>query len=66
VQAVLRRAPIPVVGRISQDSLHLDVIGLEESDVEAVAESVAWALEQIADGDAQTGADAEVDGVTGS
>jgi len=66
LDAVLRRAPIPVVGRISQDSLHLDVIGLEESDVEAVAESVAWALEQIADGDAQTGADAEVDGVTGS
>ena len=44
----LRRAPVPVVARISQDSLHLDVIALEEAEVEAVADSVAWAIDRLA------------------
>ena len=43
----LRRAPVPVVARVSQDSLHLDVLALDEEDVEAVAESVAWAAERL-------------------
>jgi len=43
----LRRAPLPVVARISEDSLHLDVIALSEGDVEAVAESVAWAVDRL-------------------
>jgi len=40
----LRRAPLPVVARVAQDSLHLDVIALDGTDLEAVAESVAWAM----------------------
>jgi hypothetical protein len=36
-----------VVARVSQDSLHLDVIALEEDEVEAVAESVAWAIGRL-------------------
>jgi L-seryl-tRNA(Ser) seleniumtransferase len=43
----LRRAPVPVVSRISEDSLRLDVISLEEKDLEAVAESIAWAIDQV-------------------
>jgi len=43
----LRRAPLPVVARVSQDSLHLDVMALDERDVEAVAESVAWAVARL-------------------
>ncbi len=42
-EAELRQAPLPVVARLAQDSLHLDVVALDEKDVEAVAESVAWA-----------------------
>jgi L-seryl-tRNA(Ser) seleniumtransferase len=44
LDAELRRASLPVVARVAQDSLLLDVIALDERDVEAVAESVAWAL----------------------
>jgi L-seryl-tRNA(Ser) seleniumtransferase len=47
LEAVLRRAPIPVVARVSQDSLHLDVLALDERDIDAVAESVAWAIERV-------------------
>lgn len=43
----LRRAPVPVVARVSQDSLHLDVLALDDDDVETVAESVAWAAERL-------------------
>jgi L-seryl-tRNA(Ser) seleniumtransferase len=43
----LRRAPIPVVARVSQDCVHLDVLALDEGDIEAVAESVAWAAERV-------------------
>jgi L-seryl-tRNA(Ser) seleniumtransferase len=46
----LRRAPLPVIGRIAQDSLHLDVMALDENDLEAVAESVAWAIERLITG----------------
>jgi L-seryl-tRNA(Ser) seleniumtransferase len=44
LEAALRRAPVPVVARVSQDSLHLDVLALDEADVETVAASVAWAV----------------------
>jgi L-seryl-tRNA(Ser) seleniumtransferase len=47
LEAALRRAPVPVVARVSQDSLHLDVSALDERDVDAVAESVAWAIERV-------------------
>ena len=47
LEAGLRRAPIPVVARVSQDSLHLDVRALDEGDIEAAAESVAWAMERV-------------------
>jgi len=47
LEAELRRAPLPVVARVAQDSLHLDVIALDEKDVEAIAASVAWAIAQI-------------------
>jgi L-seryl-tRNA(Ser) seleniumtransferase len=47
LDAELRKAPVPVVARISQDSLHLDVISLEETDVEVVAGSVAWAIDRL-------------------
>jgi L-seryl-tRNA(Ser) seleniumtransferase len=47
LEGLLRRAPIPVVARVSQDSLHLDVLALAENEVEAAAESVAWALQRL-------------------
>ena len=47
LNTALRLAPLPVVGRIAEDSLRLDVIALDESEVEAVAESVAWAMERL-------------------
>ena len=47
LEAALRHAPIPVVARVSQDSVHLDVVALDERDVEAVAESAAWAIERV-------------------
>jgi L-seryl-tRNA(Ser) seleniumtransferase len=47
LDAELRRAPLPVVARISEDSLHLDVMAMDESDLEGVAESVAWAITRL-------------------
>jgi L-seryl-tRNA(Ser) seleniumtransferase len=47
LDAELRRAPLPVVARVAQDSLHLDVMALDEGDLEAVAESVAWSIERV-------------------
>lgn len=47
VEAALRRAPVPVVARLSQDSLLLDVLALEEDEVEEVAASVVWALTSL-------------------
>jgi L-seryl-tRNA(Ser) seleniumtransferase len=40
----LRRAPLPVVGRVSQDALYLDALTLELGDVRLVAECLAWAF----------------------
>jgi L-seryl-tRNA(Ser) seleniumtransferase len=47
LESALRRAPVPVIARVSQDSLHLDVLALDERDLEAVAETVAWAIDQV-------------------
>ena len=47
LDAELRRAPLPVVARVAQDSLHLDVMALEEADLRAVAGSVVWAIERV-------------------
>ncbi len=43
----LRKAPFPVVARVAQDSLLLDVMALDEDELEAVAESVAWAIGRL-------------------
>jgi L-seryl-tRNA(Ser) seleniumtransferase len=56
LDAELRRAPVPVLARVSDDSLHLDVIALEETDLETVAESVAWAIDRLVAGVAGAGA----------
>ncbi len=48
IENALRRAPVPVVARVSQDSLHLDVLALDERDLEGVADSVAWAIDRVA------------------
>lgn len=50
LDAELRRAPLPVVARVAQDSLHLDVIALEGNDVDAVAGSIACAIERVISG----------------
>lgn len=55
LDAELRRAPVPVVARISEDSLRLDVINMEEKDIEAVAESIAWAIDRVAGGSPKPG-----------
>ncbi len=47
LDAELRRAPLPVVARVAQDCLHLDVIALDERDIDAVAESLAWAIDRV-------------------
>jgi L-seryl-tRNA(Ser) seleniumtransferase len=47
LESTLRRAPLPVIARVSQDSLHLDVLALDESHLEAVADSVAWAIDRV-------------------
>jgi L-seryl-tRNA(Ser) seleniumtransferase len=46
-EAQLRGAPVPVVARVSQDCLYLDVLALDEADIEDVAESMAWAAERL-------------------
>ena len=48
LEAALREAPLPVVARVAQDSLHLDVLALEPEELPLVAESVVWALAHIA------------------
>ena len=40
----LRRAPLPVVARVAQDAVYLDVLTLERDELPLVAEAVAWAL----------------------
>ena len=51
LEAALRSAPLPVVARVAQDSLHLDVLALEPEELPLVAESVVWALAHAADSD---------------
>lgn len=53
LEAELRRAPTPVVTRVAQDSLYLDVLALDSAEVQAVAESMAWAVARL------TGTEAE-------
>jgi len=47
LEAQLRRAPVPVIARVAQDSVFLDVLALDPDDVETVADSIAWAVEQV-------------------
>jgi L-seryl-tRNA(Ser) seleniumtransferase len=55
LEAALRRAPTPVVARVAQDSIYLDVLALGDDEIELVAESLSWAAAQTvgAIGDAQ-------------
>jgi L-seryl-tRNA(Ser) seleniumtransferase len=46
IEEELRRAPVPVVARVFQDSLHLDVLALEEDEIPLVADSVAWVAQR--------------------
>lgn len=50
LEAELRRAPVPVIARVSQDSVHLDVLALDHEDIDAVATSVVWALARVTAG----------------
>ncbi len=43
----LRRAPVPVIGRVAQDVLLLDVLTLEGDQLHVIAESLAWALAEL-------------------
>jgi L-seryl-tRNA(Ser) seleniumtransferase len=47
LEAELRRAPVPVIARISQDCLYLDVHALDDTEVEEAADSVAWAAARL-------------------
>jgi L-seryl-tRNA(Ser) seleniumtransferase len=47
LESALRRASVPVIARVSRDSLHLDVLALDERELESVADSVAWAIAQV-------------------
>jgi len=46
LEAALRRAPIPLIGRVTQDELLLDVLALDEEELEEVANTLVWALRQ--------------------
>ena len=43
--AALRASPLPLVGRVADEHLLLDVLALEEEEFPEVAATVAWALE---------------------
>jgi L-seryl-tRNA(Ser) seleniumtransferase len=45
--AALRAAPLPVVGRVTDEHLLLDVLALEDAELSAVAATVAGALESL-------------------
>ena len=44
LEAALRAAPLPVVGRVTQDALQLDVLALDPDELPLVADTVARAL----------------------
>ena len=46
LEAALRRAPVPVIARVAQDSIYLDVLALAEDELELVADSLDWAAGQ--------------------
>jgi L-seryl-tRNA(Ser) seleniumtransferase len=48
LEAELRRAPVPVIARVSEDCLYLDVHALDEAEVDEAADSVAWAAARLA------------------
>jgi L-seryl-tRNA(Ser) seleniumtransferase len=48
LEAELREAPLPVVGRVTQDALYLDVLALSTEELPLVADSVVWALQRVA------------------
>ncbi len=48
LETALRAAPVPIVGRVAQDAVVLDVLALDEADLSEVADGVVWALGQAA------------------
>ncbi|HEY3308195.1 MAG TPA: L-seryl-tRNA(Sec) selenium transferase [Desulfuromonadaceae bacterium] len=50
IEAALRRAPVPVVGRIQRDRFLLDVRTILERDLTALSESLAWAMNYLIKG----------------
>ena len=46
LEAALRRAPLPVIARVAQDSIYLDVLALAEDEIDLVADSLDWAAGQ--------------------
>ena len=46
LEAALRRAPLPVIARVAQDSIYLDVLALAEDEVDLVADGLDWAAGQ--------------------
>jgi len=53
--AELRRAPLPVIARVSKAALHLDVAALRPEELELVADAVAWALSRVGREDIEPG-----------
>lgn len=50
VEQVLRKARVPVVGRIHRERFLLDVRTILDSDLPALSESLVWAAEQLTQG----------------
>ena len=50
IEAVLRSAPVPVIGRIQRDRFLLDVRTILEGDLTALSESLCWAASYLLKG----------------
>ena len=55
LEAAVRDASPPVVARVAQDALYLDVLALAESEVAELVESVVWALLRVQSARSQAG-----------
>ncbi|MCJ7797784.1 MAG: L-seryl-tRNA(Sec) selenium transferase [Thermoleophilia bacterium] len=55
LEATVRDASPPVIGRVAQDALYLDVLALAESEVAELVESVVWALLRVQSARSQAG-----------
>jgi seryl-tRNA(Sec) selenium transferase len=55
LEATVRDASPPVIGRVAQDALYLDLLALAESEVAELVESVVWALLRVQSARSQAG-----------